>query len=364
MQHRIAATIALGSLAGSLAAGAALASTSTTPGETTSTAAPTTIDADRCAENEAAGPIVFLTGFDFAATASMVDVQVAQANGYYEDRCLDVEIRPSFSTANYPLIASGGGQFASAGSFSEMVANSITQESDFVAVAVEGRTPIDVLIVKPEIGDGPEDLKDRTIGVKGALPTSTRIMLADAGLIEGQDFQTVLLDGYDPLAHFELPSIDAFPGYRSNEPRALERAGIDFVTIDPADYDVPGSYGVIYTTRTFLDEHPTAAADFLAATMQGLGDAMADPAAAAELAMKNAEANGNPNFLSLEGETDRWETDAADIAANTPDGTPYGVPDPELLQAELDAATGIGLFTGDPANPGEPPVATDYLPTS
>ena len=54
--------------------------------------------AARCAANEDAGTITYLTGFDYAATASIIDVIVADDLGYYDDLCLDVEIRPSFSS--------------------------------------------------------------------------------------------------------------------------------------------------------------------------------------------------------------------------------------------------------------------------
>ena len=76
--------------------------------------------ADRCEANQAAGTITYLTGFDFAAAASIVEVVVADERGYFDDLCLDVEITPSFSTANYPLVASNEVQFASAGNFSEV----------------------------------------------------------------------------------------------------------------------------------------------------------------------------------------------------------------------------------------------------
>ena len=94
-----------------------------------------------------------------------------------------------------------------------------------------------------------EDLRGTTIGVKGAIPASVAAMLAGAGLHEGTDYQTVLLDGFDPLAHYELDGIVGFPGYKSNEPGRLERAGLPFDLFDPTEYDVPGSFGVIFTTR-------------------------------------------------------------------------------------------------------------------
>jgi hypothetical protein len=71
---------------------------------------------------------------------------------------------------------------------------------------------------------------------------------------------------------------------------------------------------------------------------------MADPEAAAAAAIERVEAGGNPNFLSLEGETFRWATDVELLRADTPEGTGVGVPDPALLQAEVDAYADVGLF--------------------
>ena len=312
--------------------------------------------ADRCAANEAAGTITYLTGFDFAATASIVDVIVADANGYYDDMCLDVEITPSFSTANYPLVAENDAQFASGGSFSEVVAFAAANDTDFVVTAVEGPTAIDSLIVKPGVATELEDLAGSTIGVKGKLPPSVAAMLATAGLVENEDYETVLLDGFDPTAHIAIESIDGFPGYKSNEPGALERAGIEFDLFDPLDYDIPGSFGVIYGNAGFIAEHPTAAEDFMRATMLGLADAIADPEAAANTAVELINSGGNPNFLSPEGEVFRWTTDAALISELTPAGTGYGVADAAALQNELDTYAEVGLF-GD----AETPTASDYL---
>ena len=63
------------------------------------------VDPERCAANQEAGTITYLSSFDFAAAASIVDVVVAEQSGYFDDLCLDVELLPSFSTANYPLVA-------------------------------------------------------------------------------------------------------------------------------------------------------------------------------------------------------------------------------------------------------------------
>jgi ABC-type nitrate/sulfonate/bicarbonate transport system substrate-binding protein len=297
--------------------------------------------ADRCAANQAAGTITFLTGFDYAAAASIVEVIYAAELGYYEDLCLDVEILSSFSTANYPLIAGGQGQFASGGSFSEVVAFAAANQADLVAVMVAGSTPIDTLIMKP---DAPADLTGSTIGVKGKMPASIEVMLLRAGLTNGVDYTTVPVDGFDPTAHIAIPSIIGFPGWKSNEPGRLQREGIEFRTLDPTEAQIPGSFGAIFTSRSFIDQHPTAAEDFVRATLRGLASAIADPAAAAAAAVNLVIANGNPNFLSPEGEVFRWATEAELISSRTPAGVAAGTPDPLTLEVEVSTYAEVGFF--------------------
>ena len=67
------------------------------------------------------------------------------------------------------------------------------------------------------------------------------------------------------------------------------------------------------------------------------------------------EAGGNPSFLSAEGETFRWNTDAALLEAQG--GAPMGVPELDGLQAEVDAYADVGLF-GDAGAP-DPTAAVD-----
>lgn len=306
--------------------------------------------ADRCEANRAAGTITYLSSFDFAATASIVDVLVAEQAGYFDEMCLDVEVKPSFSTANYPLLAANEAQFSSAGSFSEVIDFATKNEASFVALAVEGKTGIDALIVKDGVitggeAAGLEQLRGSTIGVKGQITPSVAAMLRQAGLSEGTDYETVLLDGFDPAAHIAVDSIVGFPGYKSNEPLQLAAAGVPFTLFDPAESGIPGSFGVLYTNATFLREHPTAAQDFIRAAMKGLADAIADPAAAAEIAVGYINANGNAMFLSPEGETARWAVESK-LVVETNATTALGVPEMELLADEVRTYAEIGLFGG------------------
>jgi NitT/TauT family transport system substrate-binding protein len=306
---------------------------------------------DRCEANRAAGTIDYFTGFDFAAAASIIEVIVADEKGYYDDLCLDVAITPSFSTANYPLVAANDVQFSSSGSFSELASFAAANESDLVALSVDGHVAIDVLMVKPDRVDSMSALAGQTIGVKGALPPSIAVMLQqEAALAEGDDFDTVLLEGFDPLAHWAIDDVAGVPGWRSNEPGALERGGETFDVYDPGEFGIPGSFGLIYTNREFLDSHPTAATDFMRATMRGLADAISDPAAAAAIAVDRINGGGNPNFLSPEGETFRWATDAQAIVDSTPAGSGIGIPVAAELEAQVAAYAEVGVY-GDGGAP-------------
>jgi NitT/TauT family transport system substrate-binding protein len=103
---------------------------------------------------------------------------------------------------------------------------------------------------------------------------------------------------------------------------------------------------VIYTNSTFLGDFPTAAEDFMRATMKGLADALADPDAAAAIAVDNINANGNALFLSPEGETARWGVESKLISESTASDLPIGVPDEKLLENEVTTYADIGLFDG------------------
>ena len=322
------------------------ATTETTAASTQTTVAGTAgaaFDQARCDANKAAGKITYLSSFDFAAAASIVDVVVAKEKGYFDKMCLDVTLSPSFSTANYTLVAGGKAQFSSAGSYTEML-NFSKDGASFVALTQYGHTPIEELLVKADSGiKALADLKGKTIGAKGDIPPSLVAMLNGAGLKRGTDYKEVLLDGFDPVP--QLKQVDALPVYKSNEPGQLDKAGVKYTAFNPSDTNIPGSFGILYTSKKFLTEHPTAAQDFIRASLKGMEDAAADPTGAVTLALKQITAAGNKNYLSQEGETFRWTAELAEVKKGTPSG-PLGVIDPKALQAEVDAYAAAGVFKG------------------
>jgi ABC-type nitrate/sulfonate/bicarbonate transport system substrate-binding protein len=335
-------------------AGSATAPTSAGSAPSTTTAAGVSaqgISPERCAANRKAGKITYLSGFDFAAAAGIVDAVMAKEKGYFDKMCLEVEIRSSFSTANYPLVAANQAQFASAGSYVEMLTFN-KDGADLVAVVHDGKVGVDALLFKPENGIKTlADLKGKTIGVKGALPPSQVAMLAKAGVKHKVDTKEVLLDGFDPKAHWKMP-IDALPVYKSNEPGQLDAAGVTYGVFDPAKEGIPASFGVIYTNRKFLTEHPTAAQDFVRATRKGMADAIANPDEAVTISFKLITAGGNKNFLSDAGERYRWKVESKIVADSTPKGQGVGVVDGADLLEQVDVYLAAGVFSTRPKTDG------------
>ena len=304
-----------------------------------SAGAPGAIPTERCNQNKAAGTITFLTSFDYAAAASIIDVVAAADQGFYKAVCLDVKLQAGFSSANVQLVSTSTAQMTSLGSFSEVaVANS--QGAGLVAVGVEGYTSIEELLVEKAAGvTDLKQLEGRSMGIKGAIPYSLRAMLATKGVDE-KKIKQIEVD-FNPVVLFQT-DIVALPVYKSNEPGQLDAQGYagKYDVYDPKDAKIPASFAVFTTSKKFADAHPTAVADFLRATLKGFEYATANADAAVAATLKRSDPN---LFLNPAGEAFRWKTESALVRASTPKGKPVGAVDPTALQAELDALVSLGV---------------------
>ena len=303
--------------------------------------------AERCQANRDAGKITFVTGFDFAAAAGIIDAIVADAQGYFEELCIDFEIQPGFAPSNGALVIEGQAQFGAAGSFAELVSNNVAGEGDLVALLHWGRTAIEAIVL-PE-GSGIEDfagLCGSLIGIKGDLPYSLQASVALSG-IERSCFEEILLDGFDPVAHLEL-GIDALPVYKSNEPNTLTNNGVPFTMLDPLDFDVPSSFGVTFTTQSMIENNPGLVADMVRALIRAQAFAAANPDIAVENAFELIDAAGNPLYFAMAAERYRWGVESALIADLGPAGVGLGTPDLDLFGAEIDALVQAGVFESTP----------------
>jgi ABC-type nitrate/sulfonate/bicarbonate transport system substrate-binding protein len=330
------------------ACGSSKSSSATTAAGGDDTVTRTAISTARCDLNKKAGTITYLTGFSYTASVSQGDVMVAKANGYFDKMCLDVKIQAGNSIDNFKSIGAGQAQFCSAGSLTEL-ATANTSGTNLRAVIDFGKTTINELVVKPEVkATKPGDLKGKTLGIKFAMPPAITAMLSAAGL--GKDAYKQLdvsSLGFDPTVHWQQP-IDALAVYKSNEPAQLKAKNIAFDVLDPSTTNTPGSFGVIYTSAGFINDHPTAAQDFVRAVLKGFDEGAKDAAKTAEITTgiwNKADPNG---AFPAASEAAKWAIEVKLVQDFTPKGEAIGLVDAAVFQAEIDAYAKAGVFETKP----------------
>jgi len=275
------------------------------------------ISAERCAENEAAGPITYLTSFAFVASPSILDVVTAADKGWYEDLCLDVSLEPGSN--NTQLVSAGTAQFAGVGSPSDALV-ALDNDADISGIATYGNQAAITLMTMTD-GDISElsDLEGVTAGFKGAVPPQISAMIAaDGGDPTAINWVSV---GYDPTI---LPNgqVEALTGYKSNEPLALAAQDYDITQWDPADYGIESAFNAQIVNNTFKEEHPTAVEDFLRATLYAY-TWINDSDENLDEALGYAEARSDAGY-DLDAQRERWETEVGLIDESQPDDLPIG----------------------------------------
>lgn len=299
------------------------------------------ISAERCAENEAAGPITFLTSFAYAASAGLLDVVVAKEMGVFEDLCLDVTIQPG--STNAQLVSAGTAQFAGVGSPSDVLV-AIDNGAEISGIATYGNTVAITLMTDAESGiDSLADFEGITAGYKGAVPPQISAMF----LAEDVDPTSInwVSVGYDPTI---LPNgqVQALTGYKSNEPLALAGQGFDITEWDPAEYGIESGFNTQIVNTTFADEHPTAVEDFLRASLYAYGWINESDDNLSE-ALDYAAALSDAGY-DLESSTLRWSTEVALIDESQPEGLPIGGQTVEQWTPEADMLVQFDLVTAEP----------------
>jgi putative hydroxymethylpyrimidine transport system substrate-binding protein len=265
------------------------------------------VSAERCDQNRDAGTVTYMSGYYWQASTSILEVIAADRLGYFKDLCLDVKLQPGPGdvSQNTKLLASGRVQVGGLSQQDTMTANAgglrITGISSYSDAG------LDVLMTMPSVTDLAQ-LKGRTLGQKGWVPTGVSAMLGKAGLGPG-DVKEVKV-GYDPTI---LPrgQVDALVGFISNEPLQLEAAGTPAKVWEPKDFGVPGSIGAFAANPDFLEQHPSAAQDFLRAVFKAY-DYCAAPAHVEECIGYQHDLAGAES--DPEHETGVWTTETKVIA--------------------------------------------------
>nr|WP_246314377.1 ABC transporter substrate-binding protein [Kineococcus aurantiacus] len=286
------------------------------------------VSAERCAQNEAAGRVTYVTGFQYQASASILDPIAARALGYFDDVCLDVEIQPGTgeTAQNAQLVAAGTAQVSSIAGNGDVLVN-VANGVDVKAVAMFGHVPVATLMTKPDITDL-KQLEGTTLGQKGALPVTIEAMLRAKGVDLSKVKQVVV--GYDPSV-LVRGQVQSLTGYKSNEPLTLAAMGEEVTEWNPEDYGVPGSIATTIVNPAFLADHRTAVEDFLRAQLKAYAycedhaeECVAD---AAELSQAGYDTDHNVEV---------WRTETGLVDGSLPAGQVLGQIDEAPVRTEGD----------------------------
>jgi NitT/TauT family transport system substrate-binding protein len=110
-----------------------------------------------------------------------------------------------------------------------------------------------------------------------------RAVLASAGVDKKTLHEMPVKFDLSPLL---TGQVDVWPGYLINEVIAAQEKGFGVSVIRPADYGVAMYADTLFTTERMLKEKPEVVKKFVAATIRGWSDAVADAEGAARTTVK------------------------------------------------------------------------------
>lgn len=265
---------------------------------------------------------------DFVPGGIHAGIYAAQAEGYFENAGLAVDIQAPTSSADTLRLV-----------VAEQATIGIAPVGDVAALRAEGepvqvflaleQVPLVALITTEEIGVGdPSQLGGATIGVTG-VPSDeviARFIVESAGVDPtAVDFVTI---GFDAVGNLIGQSVEAAVGFWSAEAVALEMQGEHPVVFRPEDYGAPSFPELVFFTGDDTGEGRDRVLEgFSEAVARGYRFALQDPDAAvrhlvegadgvdADFAAAEFEAVA-PHFLDEEGAFGRVdETGFADYLA-------------------------------------------------
>ncbi|MDA1010084.1 MAG: ABC transporter substrate-binding protein, partial [Chloroflexi bacterium] len=264
-------------------------------------------------------------GFRAQANLPFVAVYVADAEGFFADEGLRVNIQHSSGQDEHlRLLLEGSAHFVTV-----TAAQAVRHAEDGLpmrAVALFGQRGDQGYVARADSGiAGPDDFAGRTVGFKaGVVPAELHALLATVGLT-ADDVELVSV-GFDPRVFIE-GGVDVYPVFLNNEPDTIRRAGLDINVIDPHEFGVP-TLGITYLAHadTVEGDHELVER-FLRATLRAVYWIEEHPEEAVAITLTHAE--------GADAEHQRYLLDTDLEAARRADGR-FGLSEPEQWHGLVD----------------------------
>ncbi|MDP8972825.1 MAG: ABC transporter substrate-binding protein [Actinomycetota bacterium] len=290
---------------------------------------------------------------DWYPNADHAGIYAAQAEGYFEEEGLEVEIQqPSDPTAVLQLVAAGQSEFGI--SYENEMTNAAAREVPVRSVMAIMQEPLNSIISLEEAGiTSPEDLAGKTVGYAGQ---SFGVAVLDTVLREaGEDPSSVekVNVGLDLRPALTSERVDAVvDAYWNIEAVELAQEGFETNVIRLPEVGVP-NYNelVIATSESYAEENPDIVRRFVGALVEGHRYALENPEAARDV------------LLAANEELDP-EVAEETVGLTVPlfEAERIGYQDPEEWRAYVDWAVENGVLPG-PVEVDEV-MTNEFLPES
>jgi len=221
-------------------------------------------------------------GLGYIPDIQFAPFYVAQSKGYYKAAGLDVTFHPGDVNDLIGSMVLGKDNFVFASGDEELVARSKNLNVVDVSTIFQ-RYPVSLIVPADSSIHTLADLKGHTIGIPGPYGATYIGLLAFLNYahlsLSDVHLQSI---GFTQVAALLGHKVDAVMGYSNNEPLQLNSRGFKVRTFDVSDYQPLVSNGII-TTEATLNSQPQLVRNFVQATIKGLRDVIADPAAAVQI---------------------------------------------------------------------------------
>jgi putative hydroxymethylpyrimidine transport system substrate-binding protein len=215
---------------------------------------------------------------DFTPNAVHAGIYRALAAGYYSRENIDLHVvEPTSTQETLKLIDAGKAQFGLADGSD--VASLIAGGGDAQAVMALVQQPLGGLIaLASEHLRSPAGLAGKTVGITG-VPSDLAVLdteLRATGVAPNRVH--VVTVGFNGPQALLAGRISAFTGFIPDEGVTLDASGHPVSAFGLAQYGGPAYPGLVaFTTRHLIASDPQLVRDFVAATVHGYEDTLADP---------------------------------------------------------------------------------------
>lgn len=231
--------------------------------------------------------VTFMAGFRPQANLPFVAVYVAEAEGFFADEGLEVDVQHSSGQDEHLKLTVDGAVDFTTGTAAQVI-RTAEQDLPLRAIALFGQRGDQGYVARADSGiQGPADFAGHSVGYKaGVVPAELVAMLAEADLTT-DDVELVSV-GFDPRV-FTEGGVDVYPVFLNNEPDTIRKTGLEINVIDPHDYGVP-TLGLTYLAHAdTVADRPDVVERFLRATMRATAWIEEHPDEAVQITLRYAE---------------------------------------------------------------------------